>query len=148
MGQAAIPLIMASSAVTAYGSYRAGTDERNMAQYDAKVAAVEGDAAQQEAISQEQIKRGQNRAVMARQRVLMGSSGITGGTFDDVAAQSAQAGELDAMAIRMGGAMKKRQAVAQAGLYRAQGSSAYSAGLLGAATALTGGGARASTLPA
>lgn len=132
MGAAAIPLMVGSTALLAYGQYKEGKDTREVDKYNARVGSQQGDLAVQEALSQEQIKRGQDRGVMARQHVLMGSSGITGGTFEDVAAQSAEAGELDAMAIRMGGTLAKMRARSQASIYRASGQQAYSAGLLGA----------------
>lgn len=142
MGAAIVPLMAAGTALQAYGAYKEGADTKAVDRYNAQVSDVEGQAAMQEALAQEQIKRGQNRAVMARQRVIMGSSGITGGTFEDVAAQSAQAGELDAMAIRMGGTLARSRAKAQGGLYKTAGDQAYGAGLLSGLTTVASGGTR------
>jgi hypothetical protein len=140
--QAALIGMGLGSTLQAFGEYKQGADAAEVAKYNADVAKLEGTAAVQEASSQEQIKRTQIRSTLSRQRLLAAAGGAgVGGTTEDVIADSARAGELDALAIRMGGQLKKDQARYTAALYKAQGQSVRGAGLLASlATGLGGAG--------
>lgn len=135
MGEISPLLLAGTAALQGLGALKQGRDEAATAKYNADVAKLEGQAAVEEAASQEQIKRSQIRSTLSRQRLLASASGAgLGGSFEDVAAGAAREGELDALAIRMGGQLAKSRAVATAALYKEQGRQAKSTGLLRALT--------------
>jgi hypothetical protein len=143
MAPQAIALMVAGTTLQAYGSYKEGKDKQAVDEYNARVAEQEGQGALQEAGSQAEIQLNQDRAVRARQMADIAGSGISGGTFEDVLATSAANSRLNAAAILQGGTLARMRARSQAGLSRAMGQGAYEAGLLGAATTLATGYAKA-----
>jgi hypothetical protein len=109
MGVAAIPLLVASTAISAYGAYRTGQSESAAAQYQAGVARnnqtfAERYAQQEEqkGIIEEQAKRQQTAQQEGHIRAGIGGSGIevSSGSPLRLQTDTAALGELDAETIR------------------------------------------------
>lgn len=158
MPQAIPYIMMAATAVSAVGQIQQGQANKASAQasaaaseYNAKVNEQNAIAAENKAKYDEQMHREQVRALLSKQRAIIGKSGVTMegspllATLDTV-----EKGELDALAIRYGGKVQSQQYRSGADIsrmessaYLAKGKSAMTGALFGAGTTLLSGGASA-----
>lgn len=123
----------AGAGLGALGAIQQGNEADAEGKYNAAAAKNEGVQAQRAAEQQAEMKQREVSRIMARQRLLIGSSGAgTGGTAEDVVAETAGAGELDALTLLYGGQVAKANSLSQAALYRARGKAAKTGGYLDA----------------
>lgn len=156
MGAAAIPLMIASTAMQAIGAAQQGKAAQQQAEYDAGVsrrnakvlemqAAVEG----QQAARAEEKQRREGRKVMGQQAAGLAQAGVGfSGSALDLTAESARNIEMDALNIRYEGQLKAQglMADAESQRYKAEGQifagkQAKAASRIGVASALISGGA-------
>jgi hypothetical protein len=138
---------VAGAGVAAYGQYQQGQTANKVAQYNAELANRNAQIADQNAeavrfagTAKEEQSRDEVRQVLARQRALVGASGVTTeGSPLLVMMESARQGELDALRIRYATDIEEQQRLlegqqqrSQAFLQGAQGRAAQSAGTLAA----------------
>jgi hypothetical protein len=116
-------LAVIGTAFSAVGAIQQGQAAASTADYNARVAT-------QNAAYEERIQREKAQRLMAQQSSGYLKAGVAmSGTPLDVLADTAAQAELDALAIRYGGAT-------QAAGYRAQGAAAKTAGYIGTGTTL------------
>lgn len=141
--------------VSVVGAIMQGQQNQAMADYQSKVAENQATVAgyqAKEATRQGAIEEKQQRLRVAQikgqQRTGFAGAGVTvdSGSSMDILADTAYLGEQDALTIRHNAAMKgwslKAQAAnysAQSGMYSAQGSNAYTSGLINAGGSLLSG---------
>lgn len=156
MGAAALPLMIASTAMQAIGSIQQGKAAQAEAEYNAKlsehnakVMQIQAQVEGQQTARREEAQRRQAREVMGRQAAGLAQAGVGfSGSALDITEESAQAAELDALNIRYGGQLKAQGLLADAEMQRAQaagqrfaGANAKRAGYIGAGSAILSGGA-------
>ena len=140
MSAAAIPLIVAGTAVSAGAAVYSGIQQKKAADYNAKMSEQNAkaiDAQTREAIRRQ---REQNRAILSAQRASALTSGVaeTGSTLL-VAMENARNLERNVTDIATQGNAQQYAALNQATLSRMQGSSAMTSGVLqGTGTLLSG----------
>lgn len=137
-------LTVAGAVTGATGALSAGKAQSDMANYNAAVAANQAIAAQQSAAFDEEQHRTKLAKLLSTQKANYGASGVdpNTGTPLQVMADTAAQGELDALAIRYGGAVGAARATSQAELDKMQAKSARVAGYYGAGTSLLTGASR------
>lgn len=135
----------AGTAISAYGSYQQGQNQKKIADYNARMADFQAqDAMKRGAIAADQ-KAAEVRQMEGRQRAVMGVSGVDVGvgTLGKVLDQTATMGELDTRTIEQN-AMREAWGYENQGTSsRLQGEFASQAGTLGGFGTLLAGGARA-----
>jgi hypothetical protein len=138
---AALPFVMAASAaVSAIGAIQQGQDAKKAANYNAAVAEQDAIAAQNKAKYDEGLHRERIKALLSKQRAIIGASGadMSGSpllaTIDTI-----EKGELDALAIRQGGEIESRRYKNQAASSRLEGKSASRASMYKAGSTLLSG---------
>jgi len=136
---AALPLVMA--AVSAVGTFSAGQSQKKMADYNAAVSEQDAIAAKNKAGYEENIHRERVKEMLSKQRAIIGASGTdVSGSPLLAMIDTAEKGELDALAIRQGGKVQSDKFLNSAALSRMQGKSARNASYFKAgSTLLTGG---------
>lgn len=133
-----------STAVTAYGMYQQGQQQKAAGKYNAKVAENQATAAKQAAAVREEQHRERVRRLAGTQRAVSGASGIEeAGSPLLVMADTLEQAELDAQRIRYGGEVSATGFESQARLARFQGDQAARAGTIGAGSTLLSGAASA-----
>jgi len=142
MSAAAIPLIVAGTAVSAGAAVYSGIQQKRAADYNAKMSEQNAkaiDAQTREAIRRQ---REQNRAILSAQRASALTSGVaeTGSTLL-VAMENARNLERNVTDIATQGNAQRYAAMNQATLSRFQGNAAMTSGILeGTGTLLSGAG--------
>lgn len=140
MGHAAA---VAGPVLSAFGELEAGKQENRIAQFNASVREQEGEAAVEKAEFDEAVHRERVKSALSTQRAGIGASGIdVSGTAALGLEESAIAGELDALAIRHGGAIEKARAKTGAALERFKGKAAKRASRIRAGSSLLTGGSK------
>lgn len=133
MGNAAIPLLIGSSALTVLGKTNAGASS---------AAVANAEARQREVLAKRERARGQRRAITARREAEVARSNAlariaaTGGGGDasgrNILAQIDSAGEFNALSAMADGENRARDAEFDARLSRVRGKAAQRAANLGA----------------
>ncbi len=126
---------MAGDAISAYGSFEQGKQDKAAAEYNARNSEQEAVYAVQKAASDERQQRVVSKKFLGDIRSSIGASGITTeGTALDVLEESAGNAELDALMIRHEGAVRAVGLRNQATYQRVAGENAQkNANLRGAA---------------
>ena len=136
---------VAAAAILAAVASAAGTvvsadASRKAANYNADVAEQNAIAIKNQNEVNEQAHRDNIRKILSSQRALYGRSGVTmEGSPLLVQLDTAEQGELDALAIRYGGDVAAAKERSTANLYRMQGSQATTIGAINAGTTLLSG---------
>lgn len=157
MGAAAIPLLVASTVVSAYGAYEQGQAGKRAGEYQAQVAKNNQLIAQQYAqreeqkgIVEEQAKRQQTAQQEGAIQAIAAGNGldVSSGSPWRLQIDTAQLGELDASTIRNNAALaaygyrvKGMNFGAEADLASARATESSRAGALGAFSSIIGGSA-------
>lgn len=142
MTWAATAIAAVSAVVSAVGVISSADASRRAANQNADIAEQNAIAARQKAAYDEQMHRERVKKILGSQRALYGKAGVemTGSPLL-VMEDTAEQGELDALAIRFGGEVSASQNRSQANLMRMQGRDAMTAGTFTAgATLLQGAG--------
>ena len=149
-----IPFIIAASIASAYGQYAAGKSAERQAdaeaawqQYNSQMAQRQADAEAQASAFEAQQQRKQAKALLSRQRSLIGTSGVTmEGSPLLVAEDTASELALENANIRMQGANRVAQYESQSILESSKAQASRSAasgyakaGMMNAGTALISG---------
>lgn len=135
-----LALIGGATAVTAYGQYKSGRDQRKAARYNAEIQRQNAREAEKKAAHDALNQESQNRRITGAQRAAYGASGITmAGTPLDLMSDTVTQGELDRLSILHGGSVEAANYRAQARLSIMRGKAAASAGKIRAAGTLLGG---------
>lgn len=131
---------IASASVSAYGMYQQGQAQKQIADYNAKVAKNGAVAARQEAEAQASLIRTRNLRIRGASEAAASKSGVTlSGSVSDVLNDSAIQGEMDALTSIYKGYRGAQSGLAQAELDRYQGREAGSIAGYGATSTLIGG---------
>ena len=140
-GPAVIPLIIASTAFTAFSQYRQAQGQEAIAEYNAKVSEQEANARERAAGVEAEQFRKEGKALQATQRVQFGRSGVLAATGAplNLMAETAKELELDRQMILAGGAAEASRFRSQAVGQRMQGEAAMSAGRGAALGSVLGG---------
>jgi hypothetical protein len=101
-----------------------GRNQRKMGEYNAQVAASEAQAATQKAAFDEERQRQQARLFAGRQRTSITGSGGELLDAGDVLGMTAEEAEIDALAIRYGGAVGAKRSTQAGAIARAEGKQA------------------------
>ena len=130
------------TAAQGYGSYRAAADQAAAERYNAEVSNADARFAERNTAAQVEMQTRETRRTLARQRALFGGSGFAStGSLTSLAADSAEAGMMDALAIRYGGQMEAQKLRNRGKVQRTRADQTRTAGLLGAGTSLLAGAA-------
>lgn len=132
---------VAGAGTAAYSSVAAGENQKEMADYNAKVQEnAAKDAEQRGAIAADE-QRQKTRQMIARQNAGMSASGLdtSTGTPLDIQTQTAGMGELDALRIVNNAQRQAAGLQAQADLDVFKGNTAQTAGYFGATGSILGG---------
>lgn len=154
-------LMIGSTVMGGAGAIQQGQATAASAKYNAQVADMNAklsDRAAKDALErgklEEQKQRQKTQQVLGAQQAGMAANGVdlTFGSPLDLLVDTAVMGEMDALTIRTNSAREERDIRqqganyrGQAGMYRAQASSASSGGFLSAMGTVLGGGAQAGT---
>lgn len=136
----AIPLAIAGTAVSTVGAVSSAIASNNAAQYQAKLQAIQG----RQAADQAAVKAGEVASNTRQQTAALRGGAIEngfdlGGSMSDLLNQTERQGQLDYLTAVYDGSIEKQGKDASAAMSRAAGRSALTGGLLGAAgTALSG----------
>lgn len=152
-------LMAASTVMGAAGSIQQGNAAAASAKYNAQVSDMNAKLAERSARDavergqvQEQQQRMKTSAIMGQQKAAMAANGVDlkFGSPLDTLVDTATMGELDALTIRSNTAREERDTRqqannlrGQAGMYRAEGAAAKTAGYMDAFGTILGGGAKA-----
>lgn len=131
----------AASAVQAVGAIQSGQAQSKQAAYQAQVYQQQAAREREVAASQEEDYRRQQSRLMAARRAALGASGIEASTGSPLLVSQDFAGEaeLQALRIRNAGDVSATRLEQQAGLTRAEGASARTAGFMRAGSSLLSG---------
>ena len=129
---AAIVTSVAGAGVSAYGQYQAGQAQKEMANYNAKLAENEAIAKEQATAAETQRMRSQKERALAAQRAGYAKSGsvITEGTPLLTMAEQAGLMELDILQMQRTGAMSAGASKSEASLSRYSGKQAATGAML------------------
>ena len=142
MSAAAIPLIVAGTAVSAGAAVYSGIQQKRAADYNAKMSEQNAKAIDVQTREAIRRQREQNRAILSAQRASALTSGVaeTGSTLL-VAMENARNLERNVTDIATQGNAQRYAAMNQATLSRFQGNAAMTSGILeGTGTLLSGAG--------
>lgn len=141
LGFAAIAASLAGAGISAYGQYQAGKAQKEMAEYNAKVA--ENSAQAEFAASRENAKRQREmnlRHLSAMQRKLAaGGVEVSSGSASDALTTASSELELNTLDLFREAEAKQVAYRNQAALSRYEGRQAYSAAKIGSIGTLIGG---------
>ena len=139
-GNLAMGASVLGTAAQGYGTWRAASDQASVDSYNAKVANADAQYAERNTAAQVEMQTRETRRVLARQRALFGGSGFAStGSLTSLAADSAEAGMMDALAIRYGGQMEAQKLRNRGQVQRTRADQTRKAGYLGAGTSLLAG---------
>jgi len=117
----------ASAGYSAYSQQQAGEARKEEAEENAIIAEQNAQAAEDKAKYDEEMHRQKVKKLLKSQRALFGGSGVEmEGSPMMVQADTANQGEMDALAIRKGGSVAAAEQRSMANLYRMQGRNAKS----------------------
>lgn len=126
--------------LSAYGAYSSGKSQAKVAEFQAKQANANAEAAIEEGRVAEAQQRRKVTQTMGTQRASLAASGADISDMDSSAqsilGDTAQWGDYDARMIRYNSEMKAWNYQNQASQYRAEGKAASRAGAIGAGTSL------------
>lgn len=142
MAGAAVPLMIAGTAISVYGQIKAGKAQSEIANANAAVLEKEAIAEKQSAKYDEDAHRERVKRAISTARVDIGRSGVDSPAHVLALETSAAEGEMDALAIRHGGAIAASRARSGARIQRAKGAAARRSGKVGAGVSLLTGGGR------
>lgn len=126
--------------VSAVSALQQGAAQADANRYNAQVAENNALAARQKAAFDEALRREQLARIQAQARANIGKAGGDfSGSALDIMAENAAAAELDALAVRYGGAVRAGGLEAQAAVDRAQATSARQSGYFGAGARILSG---------
>ena len=132
---------IAGTALTGYGQYAAGQQEKANAEYNAKVQQQQAEQERKAAGYEAGLMGEEGRRLQARRRVLFAKAGLSGaGTPLLVLQDTASKIEQDIQTTLYGGERRARYYEAGAGLSLISGKSAARAGLFRAGSSLLSGG--------
>lgn len=147
MTGAEVALLAASvvaAGASAYGVQQAGKAQEKAAEAQARQEEVNREIISDEAQRQAGQQRRETRRILARQRALSGTSGLSySGSITDVVAETARQRELDALAIQYGAQTQRSQSRSRAGFARFEGGQARQAANIQAGASLLSSGANA-----
>lgn len=136
----AIGASLVGSALAAYGSYQSGQSQKKIAEFQAKQANANAEAALEEGRIAEVQKRREVAQTMGTQRASLAASGADisdmNSSAQNILGDTAQWGDYDARMIRYNSEMQAWNYRNQATQYRAEGKAASRAGAIGAGTSL------------
>lgn len=118
------------------GALRSGNAQAKAAAFNAKMSEFNATATEQEGILAENSVRRQSAYAIGQQRANLGASGFSGGTADDVLADTMYQAQLDALTTRYNYNNKATALRQQATLQRASGKDARSAAYIKASASL------------
>lgn len=128
---------VAGTGMSIFGQIQQGQAASQAASYNAAVANNNAIAAQQQAEYDENQQRDRFRRAQASARASLGISGQTGaGSAEDLLSENAVNAELDARAIRYGGAQRAAAYRSQAAMTTFEGQQRATASYIGAGTNL------------
>ena len=140
-------LVAASTAVSAVSTIQQGKAQRKAAEYNAQVNEQNAIAAKNKAKYDESIHRERIKRLLSSQKAAIGASGLNlSGSPLLATLDTAEKGELDALAIRYGGTVAANKYKSAAGAYRMKGKSAQTTSYYNAGTTLLSGANRAYNL--
>jgi len=135
-----IAATVAAAGTAAYSSYAQGQYQKKAANYNAQVASNNALSSQQQASADAQRMRDRIRRIGGAQRAAQGKSGGTGGgSFADIAADTAIEGELDVLTTLYRGNVQAGGFRAESTLQRASGKNAATQGYYNAGAQIVGG---------
>ena len=141
-GNLAMGASLAGTAMQGYGAYRGASDQASVDDYNARVMDADARLTERNTAAQMEMKTRETRRVLARQRALFGISGFTPtGSLAGVAQDSAEAGVLDALAIRYGGQTEATKLRNRGKVQRTRADQTRTTGYLAAGTSLLAGAA-------
>lgn len=145
---AAAVITMAAAATSAYASYQAGVQQRNAADFNARMAEYNAEQARQAAQAKAEIYQKEVDRRMGAIRQQFAASGVElgPGTPLTVMMDSAQAAAKDIVRIKAGGEATAWSFLSEASLQRSVGESAMAQGQIGAGASLLGGASRAMSI--
>lgn len=142
--ETAVYMMVAASAVSAYGQMQSAKAQSAALNYNAKVAENNAIMARDKANYEAERQASRMRRIIASQRVAYSSNGIVlGDTAMDLMLDTTTQGEMDRLAILYGGDVESVNYQAQAASSRMQARATQIAGMYGAAGTLIGGSANA-----
>jgi len=114
---------LAGTAVSAYGTYRGGQEQKGAYEYYARVAQAESVVARQKATREEEISRLKVRRLMGTQRAMFAAAGVDigEGTPLSIMVDTAREGEKEAQYIKWGGATEEARWLNEARLRKMYG---------------------------
>ena len=145
-----IAIALVSAAVSATGAIMSAQAQSDSAKYNAAVANNNAAMARQQGEFDAQQIRDKNRRVLAQQRNVFAANGVATdtGVATDVAADSAQQGEMQALMAIYTGRSSATAQEAQRKLYNMQAGNAMTAGYMSAGASLLGGASSAAAMDA
>jgi hypothetical protein len=135
------PLIgIAGAAISAFGSIAAGMAQKQVADYNAKVAEINAAAAVREGLAQAGATRDEFQDVAGSQRAALAKSGvdINSGTAAVLGLETQRREETAASIDIWRGRTEQTKYMNQSEVYKAEGKAARTAGFIGAASSLVG----------
>lgn len=141
-GTAAVSMVALGTGVSAYGKLKAGDEAKKLADRNAGIADWQSSDAVARGQVDETKQRRQTEQVIGAQRAGFGMQGVdvNRGSAQDVQADAAYLGELDALTIRNNAAKEAWGYKVQAGNLRTQGENAQREGRFGAFNTILGSG--------
>jgi hypothetical protein len=127
-------LAYAAAGASAASAYQSSVTQKTTADYNAKVAENQAQAARTQGAANEEAQRRQASVAIGRMATVAADGSGLSGTSLDMIGQSATNAELDALNIRYGAKIGAANSMDQAGLLRAQGRDAETAGYLSMAS--------------
>ena len=143
MANTAIVSSILGTAMTAYSTYQSGRSQQKIAEFQAKQANANAEAALEEGRIAEVQHRRQVAQTMGTQRASLAASGADisdmNSSAQNILGDTAQWGDYDARMIRYNSEMQAWNYRNQATQYRAEGKAASRAGAIGAGVSLLNG---------
>ncbi len=140
MCEPATATLLVATLVAAGGSVYSGIQQQKAAEASADTAEEAAAATREKAAYDEKMHREKMQKILSSQQAAYGTSGVTTeGSPLLVMEDTARQGELDALAIRYGGDVEAAQKRSAANLYRMQGNTAMTSGIIGAGSSLLSG---------
>lgn len=140
----AIGAMAVGTGVSVYGQVQAGRAQRKVANYNARVQEIAARDAEHRGRIEEGKQREGTARLLAAQRARLAAGGvdIDSGSALELLTGTAEVGEMDALTIRSNAAREVWGLRTGAGLTRAEGQHAYTAGVLGGISTAASGAAQ------
>jgi hypothetical protein len=130
---------VAGTAVSAVGAYSQGQAQKASAEFNAKVAQNNAQAATQQAGAEAQMIRQRGERLRGAQAAALAKAGVSGGSAGDVVYDSATQNELEALMTQYRGHVEAGRETSQSQLFQSQAGYAGRAGAINAgSTAISG----------